>query len=486
MKLEKVEIDATQVLREMPERWLGINVNYMLDHDKNPAAPHRGKPKRPLAEALREMGVKWLRYPGGDKSDAYFWSVPPFDRPRPELVRGGQSDGWRRKDLLFHPDGTWKAKPMDFDAFIALCRKVGAEPICVVCFDSMYWPAEGFTPPTKAQLFENARQWVRYSNVKKKYGVKWWEIGNESYLFKTGPAAAEYAKTAKEFIQAMKVVDPTIKVGVNGAGDKDKVWTKDLDLGRKDAWWPTVLKGTARDADFLAIHEYAPTAWGSYAHYLKNTPEVDAEPKRVANMLKQVLPGKDEARLSLAMTELNAVDFNFDKKKKRWPNVNDMGHAVVLADTIASVARHPKVNMALVWNTRWFDSEKSPIVWDTLDKHNGLLPTGKVLSLLSKAFRRQVVAGKGTKKVGVHAFFDPKTENWSALLINRDIAPRLVHLEAKGFESLRNAKGLVLSGKGPGDLKPQLKKLPALKPEKSGLVMKLPAVSVSLLEVKTA
>ena len=83
---DRIVVDPARTVRAVPRGWLGINVNVYLDHDRNPAAQHGGHPDRPIAAALKEMGVKRLRYPGGDKSDSHLWSVPPFDRPRPTVI----------------------------------------------------------------------------------------------------------------------------------------------------------------------------------------------------------------------------------------------------------------------------------------------------------------------------------------------------------------------------------------------------------------
>jgi len=61
-----------------------------------------------------------------------------------------------------------------------VCREIDCIPTIVVSYDSMYKPAQtGGVAPTRAQLLETAREWVRYANVTKGYNIK---LGNESYL----------------------------------------------------------------------------------------------------------------------------------------------------------------------------------------------------------------------------------------------------------------------------------------------------------------
>ncbi|UCD00150.1 MAG: hypothetical protein JSW66_09765 [Phycisphaerales bacterium] len=97
---------------------------------------------------------------------------------------------------------------LDFDEYINYLREFGARAYIVV-------PYESFERSKKAkeEFIEHAVAWVRYANVRRNYGVKYWEVGNENWHNKTG-TATEIAQVAKEFAQAMKAVDPNIKVGL--------------------------------------------------------------------------------------------------------------------------------------------------------------------------------------------------------------------------------------------------------------------------------
>jgi hypothetical protein len=64
------------------------------------------------------MNAKYLRYPGGWKSDILFWSRPPYVKPDPYLVYKGPGS-WPSSDTsLVNPDGSWRIDPYDFDEFI--------------------------------------------------------------------------------------------------------------------------------------------------------------------------------------------------------------------------------------------------------------------------------------------------------------------------------------------------------------------------------
>ena len=67
-------------------------------------------------------------------------------------------------------------------------------------------------------MLTNAVEWVRYANIKKKYGVKYWMIGNESWNnseYNGSVSPAKYADDLEDFARAMKAVDSSIKIIAN-------------------------------------------------------------------------------------------------------------------------------------------------------------------------------------------------------------------------------------------------------------------------------
>ncbi len=483
---DRIVVDAGRTIRGVPDRFLGLNVNYFLDDDRNAVANHRGNPDRPLADALREMGIRRLRFPGGDKSDAHLWSKPPFTKPDPRVLKLGT--GWwmlGRKDF-FKPDGSWIADPLDFDEFIRLCREADCEPVCVVAFDAMYPQGDGLPAPSdKRTLLEAAVAWVRYANVAKGYGVRWWEIGNESYHGDLpAPGAAEYGRDAAEFAKAMKAVDPSIRIGLNGAGDARRVSGHDARHGRSDPWWKTVLAAAGSDADFVVAHDYPGWEWGTYDTYPQKHPPIGHEAGAVAQALKELLAPADFDRYTVAMTEINAGDFTKDKSRL-WENVADQGHAVVLADLIGKILWEPKVEMALVWNTRWFKQPDEPDPnWNTLDDRNGLTAAGKAVRMWKEPLRgARLVHTAGSPLVGAYAVADPGLQ---VVLVNRDLVRRDVEVELDGFTAGGPATRRVLSGSGPTDRAPSVHE-PGAVPVKTGrLSLGLDPVSITVLALAPA
>src|SRR5262249_17187351 len=237
---EVIAVDVGTVVADTSRKPIGININYLIDDDAN-----RASAVQTLAEALRQAGGKYLRYPGGEKSDGLLWSVWPYATSMPTLARWApqnpQNVEWPSGDpSLVQPDGhTFKTDPLTFDEFMAVCRAIDCVPTVVVCYDSMYKPAQpGGVAPSRDLLLETAREWVRYANVTKGYNVKYWEIGNESYAdtYNGSATASDYARDLIEFSSVMKAIDPSIQIGANG-----HEW----------GWWQTVLSTASGAIDFL-------------------------------------------------------------------------------------------------------------------------------------------------------------------------------------------------------------------------------------------
>ena len=142
-----------------------------------------GAPARP--DLLKAAGVGTMRYPGGSYGDIYHWQN--------NTAPGG-----------------YVAPNTDFDTFMGTVQRSV--------------PSRSSSPTTAPERRRRRRHWVRYANVTKGYGVKYWEIGNEVYGnghygsdWETDNHADKsptaYANGVVAFADAMKAVDPTIKIG---------------------------------------------------------------------------------------------------------------------------------------------------------------------------------------------------------------------------------------------------------------------------------
>ncbi len=480
---ETVTVDAARTVRPTSRELLGINVNYLMDADGN-----RRPGARKLARAVLDLGVGTLRYPGGEKSDGMLWAAPPFTRPGPTLARLGP-DEWPSNDsrVFDLPRKRFARRPMDIDAFMRLCRSTGAEPVIVVAYDSMYKPGTpGETVPDMAELLENAVSLVRYANITRGYGIKYWEIGNESYfyVYNGGARAADYARDFPVFAAAMKGVDPSIKVGANGPVGADDVGALDNLNGDATPWWREVFGKAAGSIDFVSVHEYPCYAWYGYDYYRENpvrmlgVSEIDKAAGRYG-------PPGLAGRLRYLLTEINSADWYAHPQNLGWKHENTLGHALVLFDMLAQAVSDPRVVTAQIWATRWLHNDDKPELWDALDGRNTPLPTGMAVKLLAEGLGDRIVATTDAPGVRATAARDDRQGRLTVYLVNKDAA-RDVAVRIEGGRTGSEAARRVWRGTGPDDPRPVLSR-EAVVTVTGGLAqLRLPAESLTILTVPMA
>jgi alpha-L-arabinofuranosidase len=158
----------------------------------------------------RELGPPMMRW-GGIFADFYRWreGVGPRDK-RPSMI-----------NLQW---GGLESNQVGTAEFVDLCRRVGAEPLICVNFESdgrqQYMKVNGSVRTADAK---EAAEWVAYCNdpgngVRKADGnaaplsVRHWQIGNETSYDKNGFALETAARKTVEFARAMRAADPAIQL----------------------------------------------------------------------------------------------------------------------------------------------------------------------------------------------------------------------------------------------------------------------------------
>jgi alpha-N-arabinofuranosidase len=186
-------------------------------------------------DKIKRLKPAFIRWPGGNVAQDYrwMWGIGPRD----ERVT------WTNLSWKNEPE------PSDFgtDEFVMFARALGAEPSITVNVEG-----RGATASEAAAWVEycNGPSTSKYGAMRaanghaKPFGVKFWEVGNEIWGdWVRGHSDAEtYARNYNRYAQAMRAVDPSIKV--IAVGDNDMNWNR------------TVLREAGRDIDYLAIHHY--------------------------------------------------------------------------------------------------------------------------------------------------------------------------------------------------------------------------------------
>ena len=149
-------VDAKKVIKTFEKSPLGINFDFLRDDDAN-----RPLGSRTMVEAMNEVNPGFIRYPGGEMSDYYFFSQSPWTESDTRVF------GWWNTQVKDN---------LDFDEYMGYLKQTNSKPFLVTGFD-----LEEKTGISKQAYLEHAVEWVRYANLTQGYGVKYWEIGNENW-----------------------------------------------------------------------------------------------------------------------------------------------------------------------------------------------------------------------------------------------------------------------------------------------------------------
>ena len=181
------------------------------------------------------------------------------------------------------------------------------------------------------------------------------------------------------------------------------------------------------------------------------------------------------------MTELNAADWS----DGGWPNVNNLGHAVVLFDQIGALLTHSAVDAAQVWTTRWTNAASTEL-WNTLDPANALLATGQALAIWGQFLRSTLVATTSTTAVRSYASYDSAGQDLSLFLINKDTAARAATVTLRNYVTGAAGSRWSLLGTGPDDPAPVWSNLGAMTLAGNRLHLLLDPVSVTVVSLQPA
>jgi hypothetical protein len=211
------------------------------------------------------------------------------------------------------------------DEFITFAKDIQAEPMIEVRL------IRG--------TVEEAAEIVRYCNIEKGYNVKYWLIGNEPDAYNEknwGPYnAKDYASDYRKYYNAMKSVDPTIKIG--GPELMSKYW-----LSASDNWVTPFLKDCSDIVDFLSIHIYLFDGKQPVYQSLMGQKKVRYLVESINDEIKKVA----KRQIPLIITEYNLT---WDWVAEGEGACNSIAAGLWLADFLGTLAQKD-VYMATFWD----------------------------------------------------------------------------------------------------------------------------------------
>lgn len=288
-----------------------------------------------LAGTIGELRPTVLRYPGGSHADLYHFRTGLGD-----ATSRGENEHFftrRRQRVVF---GTAE--------FLALCQRLGAEPLVTVNV------ATG-TP-------QEAGDWVRTVNVEGLRGpdgtalpkVRYWEVGNEPYLREAqhrelGVEPEEFARRADQTALVMRSQDRGIQLGFPLRNDQ---------LGLAPAvHFPRFAERALRAAreryDFVSLHDaYLPFIWDNarvsdedaFRATMAATRVVREDLDATRTLLARLKP---DWPARFAITEYNSF---FTIGGRRDANIASIGGALYVADLLMMLTGREDVFTAEYWS----------------------------------------------------------------------------------------------------------------------------------------
>ncbi len=216
------------------------------------------------------------------------WMVVPY-----ELLPQAEAAGIT---YLRFPGGNWgdqnDLRRSQIDQFISLARRMGAEPnICV--------RLRGGTPEKAAEL-------VRYTNVERGYGVRYWSIGNEPSLY-SDYDTVRYNTEWRAIAEAMQAVDPDILlIGPDIHQYTGNPATDPKDTAGRD-WLREFLLANGDMVDIVAIHRYPfPTSKTGPPTTIDDLRANSREWDTIIPAMRAVVSETTGHELPVAVTEVNS------------------------------------------------------------------------------------------------------------------------------------------------------------------------------------
>lgn len=240
----RVYLDPVRTISKRDKRLFGAFLEHMgravyggVYDPESPLSDSDGI-RQDVVEAVKDLGVPIVRYPGGNFVSGYHWmdGVGPKEQ-RPTVIE----KAWN--SLETNQFGT--------NEFMAWCKKVGAEPLLAVNLGTG-------SPEEAANYLEycNSPVGTKYSDLRAEHGfaephnVKTWCLGNEM----DGPwqigymSPTEYARKARNAAHMMRIVDKDVELIACGSSNPSIETFVD--------WDRQVLEIVYDDVDAISLHLY--------------------------------------------------------------------------------------------------------------------------------------------------------------------------------------------------------------------------------------
>jgi alpha-N-arabinofuranosidase len=228
---------------------------------------------------LKELDAPIYRWPGGNFVSGYDWKDGIGDRDRRPPRKNPAWKGIEHNDVGIHE-------------FMAFCRLVGAEPLVVVNTG-----LGGETSAREEVEYVNGAattpmgEWRARNGRAEPFGVNWWGVGNEMYGdWQLGHVPLEeYTKKHNRVVEAMKSVDPSLRL---------------VAVGSVGPWSEGMLREAAGHMTLMSEHFYVQQK----ADLVEHVEQVPAQVRRIVDAhrgYRRTIPGLSDRDIRIAIDEYN-------------------------------------------------------------------------------------------------------------------------------------------------------------------------------------
>jgi alpha-L-arabinofuranosidase len=421
--LEIITIETSKRTKQVSKNPGGVVSCWLLDSDiERPR-------KTSFTNAMKDMGVKYIRFPYGHLADNYLWDADNDwgNTLTPKIASFSQAPAnW---DWAVDQSTGEFIKDMDFDEYISICNNVGAEPMVVVNIFAYKYK----NGPTYEQLKETAIEWVKYANITKGYNVKRWALGNEVDHHSDLISQEEYKALYTDFATAMKKVDPDIMIGPGLLGN----------------WHAALLAHDPDNIDFVCVHNYLyKYDWRNQDYEgWKNTDDI------LVNNVEKCQNAVNNS--SIPDTEIHVTEMN-SRPWKNKSDSDDLFRALAYSEMMLNASSFEDVKATYVWNTHGpWDGPEENSPYNVLDLDNNREPRGDVIKIINENILDYFVeVSRVNGFVRAYANVDKLNENLNVFLINKNDTVETVNIKTSDFKLQSNYTIKTYSGNDPEDISP--------------------------------
>jgi hypothetical protein len=308
----------------------------------------------------------WAAVPASRLEDAYNLPVTVIRFP------GGE---WGDRNIL---------KPYEVDQFMDLCQRIGATATINV--------------RTMTGTPEEAAELVRYVNIEKGYGIRYWAIGNEPQFYEGAlgePYTVErFNREFRAIALAMKAVDPTIQiVGPELTNFGPDPAENPKDSADKD-WMIEFLRANGDIVDVVSIHRYPfPANAVAPARTVDDLRRDTANWTPTLRYLRDLVQAETGRDLPIAVTETNS---DWSKAVGGIATPDSHYNAIWWADSLGRMIRE-EVILVNYWMISYNQGGWSLVTRD------GPSPTYYVYEMYKHFGDQQVYSASGVANVSIYA-----------------------------------------------------------------------------------